>query len=224
MTFIDILAQIVGFFAIAMNILSVQFNTHFKIMFFKSLGSFLFCVQYLMLGAFTGLVMDFVGVIRNFVFAHNVKKGRSNKWWIVLFCIITAGAGITTIILTWNKTLTVLSRWTSNPSGLMALAIFISVISVTAKLISTIGYGFKSPHAIRMINLPTFAMWISYNVIVCSIAGIVSDSMSIGSIIVAEIRYRKKPETENEISNNSPNNSTECLSNDDATTRIIDAN
>ena len=65
MTFIEILAQIVGFFAIAINIISVQFNTHFKIMLFKSLGSFLFCVQYLMLGAFSGCVMDFVGVIRH---------------------------------------------------------------------------------------------------------------------------------------------------------------
>ena len=79
MTDIEIIAQIIGFLAIAMNIISVQFNTHFKIMLFKSLGSFLFCVQYLMLGAYPGFVMDFIGVIRNFVFAYNVKRNKSNK-------------------------------------------------------------------------------------------------------------------------------------------------
>ncbi len=198
MTFFDVLAQVVGFVAIAMNIISVQFNTHFKIMLFKSLGSFLFCVQYLMLGAFTGCVMDFIGVIRNFVFSYNVKKGKSNNWWIVLFCIITLIAGVTTIILTWSKTLNVLTRWSSNSSIIIALAFYLSIVSVLAKLISTIGYGFKSPHAIRMVNLPTYVMWISYNALALSIAGIVSDSMSIGSIIIAELRFRKpKNTTEN---------------------------
>jgi hypothetical protein len=37
-------------------------------------------------------------------------------------------------------------------------------------------------------------MWIIYNTIVFSLAGILSDAMSIGSIIIAEIRFRKKPE------------------------------
>lgn len=211
MSFFDVVVQGIGFIAIAMNILSVQFNTHFKIMFFKSMGSFLFCVQYLLLGAFTGLVMDLVGVIRNFVFAYNVKKNRSNKWWIVIFCIITAVAGIATIILTWNKTLLTLSRWTSNAPTLMALAVFISIISVVAKLGSTIGYGFKSPHAIRMINLPTFAMWICYNVIVFSLAGVISDSMSIVSIIIAEIRYHKKPKINDGVCDNPPSNDAQEL-------------
>ncbi len=192
--FVIILAQIIGFIAIAMNIISVQFNTHFKIMLFKSLGSFLFCVQYLLLGAYTGMVMDLVGVIRNFIFAHNVKKGKSNKWWIILFCLITAMAGLTTIILTWSATLITLSRWTNDATALTTIAVIISVISIVAKLLSTIGYGFKSPHAIRMINLPTFAMWCVYNFVVFSFAGIASDSMSIVSIIIAEIRFRKKPE------------------------------
>ena len=76
----DFIVQVIGFLAIAMNILAVQFNSHWKIMFFKSLGSFLFALQYLLLGAFTGMAMDIIGVIRNFIFAGNVKKGKSNKW------------------------------------------------------------------------------------------------------------------------------------------------
>ena len=151
-----------------------------------------------MLGAFSGCVMDFIGVIRNFVFSYNVKKGRSNKWWVVLFCIITLVAGVSTIILTWSKTLNVLTRWSSNSSIIIALAFYLSIVSVLAKIISTIGYGFKSPHAIRMINLPTFVMWISYNVFSLSLAGVASDTMSIASIIVAEIRYRK-PKNQQEI-------------------------
>lgn len=188
----SILVQSIGFIAIAMNIIAVQFNKHWPIMLFKSLGSFLFAVQYLLLGAFVGMAMDIVGVIRNFVFATNVKKNKNNFWWIILFSIITATIGVITIIFTWGKTLETLSRWSSNFSVLTIMAIGLSVLSILAKLLSTIGYGAKSPHAIRMINLPTFSMWIFYNVMVISIAGIISDSMSIVSIIIAEIRFKEK--------------------------------
>ncbi|MBQ3219930.1 MAG: YgjV family protein [Clostridia bacterium] len=196
----DIFVQGIGFVAIAMNIISVQFNRHSIIMLFKSLGSFLFCIQYLLLGAFTGMVMDFVGVIRNFIFANNVKNNKSNKWWIVLFSVITVGAGITTIILTWDKTLESLSRWSSNFNTLSVLAVVFSIISILAKLISTIGYGAKKPHTIRMTNLPTCSLWIVYNFMAMSIAGIINEAMSLCSVIIAEIRFRKKPEKkENEL-------------------------
>lgn len=201
MTLFDFIVQAIGFFAIVMNIVAMQFNSHGFIMLFKSLGSFLFCLQYLLLGAFSGLVMDFIGVVRNFIFAYNVKKGRSNKWWIVFFSVFTVVAGVITIALTWTATLATLSRWSSNATLLIILAIFISIISILAKLLSTIGYGFKNPHTIRMVNLPTFCMWIVYNFIVGSFAGMLSDSMSIGSIIIAEVRFKKKPEEQSEKSN-----------------------
>ncbi len=200
----DIFVQALGFVAIAMNVISAQFNTHGKVMLFKSLGSFLFAVQYLLLGAFTGMAMDLIGVIRNFIFARNVKKGKSNKWWIVFFSVITAVVGITTITLTWGATLEVLTRWTDNPNWLFTLAMIISVLSITAKVVSTIGYGAKSPHVIRMINLPTFSMWIIYNFIAFSIAGIISDAMSIISIIIAEIRFRKIPEKPSNTEKDAP--------------------
>jgi hypothetical protein len=186
----EIIVQGIGFIAIAMNIISVQFNKHWSIMLFKSLGSLFFAVQYLLMGAYVGMVMDIIGVIRNFVFAYNVKKNKSNKWWIALFSVITVAVGVTTIILTWDKMINAVSHLSSDPKVLTAIAVFISVLSILAKFISTIGYGAKDPHVIRMINLPTFSMWIIYNAMVLSIAAIISDSMSIVSIIIAEIRFK----------------------------------
>ena len=165
----EIIVQIIGFVAMFFSIISAQYNKHFTIMLFKSLSSLLFAVQYFFLGAFTAIAMDIVGVIRNLVFAYNVKKGRSNKWWIALFSVITVAVGVATIILTWDKMLTAVSHLSSDPIILTAIAVFISVLSILAKLISTIGYGAKDPHVIRMINLPTFTMWIVYNAMVLRI-------------------------------------------------------
>ena len=189
--FFDIFVQALGFIAIGMNLISVQFNTHGKIMLFKTLGSLLFALQYLLLGAFAGMAMDLIGTIRNIVFTNNVKKGRSNKFYIILFSIITLVFGVTAIALTWETTLKTLSRWSTNVGTITLLAVMISILSITAKLITTISYGFKSPHVIRMTNIPSSACWIIYNVMVFSIAGIVSDVITVASIIVAEIRVRK---------------------------------
>ena len=81
----EIIVQIIGFLGTAFLLISTQFNTHGKIMIFKTLGSFSFCMQYLLMGAYTGMVMDIVGTIRNIVFAYNVRKGKSNKFWIYFF-------------------------------------------------------------------------------------------------------------------------------------------
>lgn len=187
----DILVQIIGFIAMGACIISVQFNTHFKIMAFKAISSFLFAVQYILLGSFTAVVMELVGVVRNFVFAYNVKKQKSNAFWIVFFSVITVASGILTLYLSWDKTLSVLSKYTTNPKGLKALGLIFSGVAIFAKLISTIGYGFKSPHLIRMLNLPSYTLWIMHDIVFLSIASVINNALSIGSIIIAEIRFRK---------------------------------
>ncbi len=187
----EIFVQVLGFIAMGACIISVQFNSHFKIMAFKALSSFLFAVQYILLGSFTAVVMELVGVIRNFVFAINVKRKKSNAFWIVFFSIVTVVSGVITLYLSWDKTLGVLTRYTDNENALKALGLISSSIAIFAKLISTIGYGLKNPHLIRILNLPSYTLWIMHDLVFLSIASVINNVLSIGSIIIAEIRFRK---------------------------------
>jgi uncharacterized MnhB-related membrane protein len=193
---LEIFIQIIGFIGIGMSLLAVQFNTHLKIMVFKSASSFLFCLQYFLMGAFTGMVMDVIGTIRNIVFAYNVRKGRSNTLWIIIFSILTAIIGISTIILTW-QTLVDRIGWISPDNTVcFIVAVAVSIISIVAKLLTTVAYAFKDAHKIRMTNLPSCSCWIIYNTVVFSLAGITNEVMCIISIIIAEIRFcKKKPRT-----------------------------
>lgn len=195
LTWFEVLLQVIGFLGTAFMLIATQFNTHGKIMIFKTLGSFSFCVQYLLMGAYTGMVMDIVGTIRNIVFAYNVKKGKSNKFWIFFFSAITIGAGVATLVLTWS-TLVQRVSWLSggNSSIALLLAVLVSIISILAKLLSTIAYAFKDAHRIRMLTLPTSAGWLVYNVVVFTLAGIINESLTLISIVIAELRFRKKPE------------------------------
>ncbi len=202
----DFFIQAIGFIGIALIIISVQFNVHWKIMLFRTLGSITFVIQYIFLGAWVGMVMDLIGCIRNIVFTYNVRKKRENIFWIWFFSIVTIICGVTTIIMTWDKCIGYVSHWSSDQNVVLILAVSVSIISIFAKLITTIAYGFKNPHIIRRLNIPSSVCWVVYNVLAFSIAGIVSDLMSLISTIIAEIRYTGKPSLENKSKQNNEHN------------------
>ena len=192
MEFFDVVIQLIGFLGIFLNIISVQFNTHKKIMIFKTLGSFLFALQYLLLGAYTGMVMDIIGTIRNIIFTDAVQKKKSTKPYIIFFSILTLVLGIATIILTWDKSIEAVSKWSSDHLVATILAVAISIISIVAKLLTTVAYGIENPHTIRMVNLPSSTCWLVYNFVAFSLAGMFNEILVISSIIIAEIRFKKK--------------------------------
>ncbi len=189
---IIILAQVLGVIAIASNIFAMQFNKHGLIMLFKLIGSFLFCLQYLLLGAYVGMIMDFIGTIRNVIFAYLVKKEKSTTPYIIFFAILTIAIGIFTVVTTWSATIVTVSRWSKSIQIATLLAVLISILSIFAKLISTIAYGFKSAHTIRMLNLPSCSCWIIYNLVCFSFTGVINEILTISSIIIAEIRFKEK--------------------------------
>ena len=164
----DIIIQGIGFIGIALNIVAVQFNKHWQIGLLKTLGSGLFVVQYILLKAWTGAAMDGIGILRNIIFIFTVKNGKPTLFWIIFFSALTIALGIATF------------------EG------YISLLAITAKLLSCISYGINNARAIRYINLPSSGCWLIYNGIHFSLAGIVNEILVIISIIIAEIRLHYK--------------------------------
>ncbi|MBO4594765.1 MAG: YgjV family protein [Clostridia bacterium] len=162
----DIFIQSLGVIAIVFFVISVQFNKYWQIILFKSLGSFFFGVQYYFLHAYTGVAMEAVGLIRNLIFVFTVKKGRSTSAWIMIFSLITVGIGA----LTYEG--------------------IISFCAILAKVFSCTAYGISKPQTLRMINLPSYILWMVYDAMHFAVVAVVSDSMETVSIIVAMIRLR----------------------------------
>ncbi len=183
----EIFVQVLGFVGIALNIIAVQFNKYGTIIFFKTLGSILFALQYFLLGAYTGMIMDLVGSVRNIIFSLNVKNKRSNKLPVIIFSCITAIAGIITIALTWDVSEI---RWTDNIKVATVLMVIISALSILAKLISTVAYSVGDPHKMRILNLPSSGCWLVYNFVAFTLAGIANEIMTLSSILIAEVRFR----------------------------------
>lgn len=190
----DIFVQGLGFIGILFMTISVQFNTHGKIMIFKTLGTLMFVIQYFFLGAYTGMILDLIGIIRNVIFAENVKKGKDNKPWIIGFTIFTIIVGILTIILTWDKLVQKMGYLTANHTLMVIIALTLSIFSIIAKSLTTVAYGLKDPHKLRCLNFPSSALWLIYNSLYFSLSGVINEIFVMGSIIVAEIRFKKKNE------------------------------
>ena len=161
----DIIIQAVGFLALASSLISFQFKKHGQIMLFRTASELIFALQYILMGEWSGAAMDGISVIRNTLYTQLVKKNRSTTPVIIGFCIFVVTIGIVTF------------------KGV------ISLLPIISKLLTTISYGMKNERWLRLITLPSCIFWIIYNVYVGSAAGILADSMTLISLMIAVYKF-----------------------------------
>ncbi len=164
MSIIDIISHACGILGIIAAFAAFQCKSHFNVMLFRAANGIFFAVQYLLLGAWTGLVLNSIGVIRDLIFGVVVKKKKSTLPYIIVFGIITAISGFITA------------------DG--KAAVFI----VCAKVVSTIAYGMTSTGLIRCLGMPTHTGWLVYNALIGSYEGAICEGMTVLSIVIGLIR------------------------------------
>ena len=88
------------------------------------------------------------------------------------FCILNAGLGA------WTY-----QSWSS-------------ILKIVATIITTISFGLKNVTLVRVITIPACVMAVIHACLPYhfSVGGIITEAFTIVSIIVALIRFRKKPE------------------------------
>lgn len=157
--------ELFGLAGLIMSIIAFQFKKHRHIVLSKMTSELAFAIQYILLGAWTAAVLDFISVIRNFLYSHLVKKNRSTTPVIVVFGIFVVITGIVTF------------------DGV------ISVLPVVSKLLTTVSYGMKKEKWLRLITLPSCILWIIYNLYVGSAAAAITDSITLISLLVAMYQF-----------------------------------
>lgn len=170
-TAMEWLIQGLGFLGILASVLSFQCKAHKRILFLRTMNEFLFGIQYLLLGAYTGAAMNFVGCVRNYIFSYQVQKGKKTALSRMLF----SAAFVVFSLATW-----------SGPKSLLI---------AVAKVLSTYAYGCTDTVRMRWIILVTSSSWLVYNACIGSIAGIVCEGFTLLSLVVALVRIhllRKK--------------------------------
>ena len=161
----DFVIQLIGFLGLLMSLVAFQFKKHRHIVLCKMTSELIFSIQYILLGAWTAAVLDFISVVRNFLFYKLVKKNISTTPVIIGFGLFVVATGFFTY------------------DG------FNSLLPTGSKLLTTISYGMKNEKWLRIITLPSCIMWIIYNVTVGSVAGVLTDAMTLVSLLIAMYKF-----------------------------------
>lgn len=157
----------------AIIVISYQQKTHKNILVFQMVSGLLFTAHYVLIGAYTGAVMNLVGAFRSLVYSNRNKKWASSVIWPVLFSIGFLISGI----LTWENVF--------------------SVLPLIAMLMSSIVLWIEQPKINRILSIPTSSCWLIYNIKTESIAGTATEIFVLASIIIGILRLDIKKEKSN---------------------------
>ncbi len=176
---LDLLAQIIGFGGTALTIIAYQQSKRKRILGCTVISAALFAIHYIILGAYTGAVMNILAGTRSLVFMNNTKKWAKSKIWVAVFMVIYTVA----CIATWDK--------------------WYSVLPLIAMLLTTVSNWFQSEKKIRFLTFPSSPCWLVYNILNASYAGIITEIFVMSSLIIAIIRFdlRKPKKKEEEVAN-----------------------
>lgn len=160
-----ILIQCIGFLGTGLFFVSYQCKQNRHLFQVQFLSYLMYTIHFLLLGAVTGGISYVINLIRSFCLASPWKwaKGRA-------MCAVLCAAQVAVMVVTW-------AGW-------------ISILPVVANIASTVGNYTNNARKIRIagmfINSP---LWIVYNIIVGSWAGIMDEVVSEASMILSIVRF-----------------------------------
>ena len=167
-----IVPQIVGLAAVALFLLSYQMKTRGGIIAMNLTSRILYVAQYLLLGAISGAVLDVLGSLASVV-AQNRDKGWIQKHLRLVFILVNlaiVGTGVTIAII--NK----------SPLDLLPIA---------GVALHTGAFWLTKEKAIRIVSLVGSPFWLAYNLASRAYGSAIGDFLTMGSIVIALIKYRK---------------------------------
>ena len=167
-----IVAQVIGFIALAILIIVFQKNNRKTMLRLMMVAAFLFSVHFFMLGAMTGAAMNLLNVFRSYIFANREDKSwAKHDWWLYVFLLLVVVLGI----FSWDG--------------------YYSALALFALAVQTFAFWSKNTNVIRLISLIVPPCWFTYNLIVGSIPGMVTEVMILTSLLVGIYRFdiKKQP-------------------------------
>lgn len=160
-----IVAQIFGIFGLLVMIISLFQKNKDKMLWYVVFNGLFFGIEYLLLGAYSGMFSNFFGIGRTYISKEKEKKEKLNKWYVLSFFII--GYIIIGFISFDGK--------------------LISLFPIIAEIIYVVTLWQKSVKKIRLGTLLMVILWLIYDIIVKAYPSMITDLIVITSTIVAII-------------------------------------
>ena len=170
------LIQGISILGMACHISSFQIKKNSLLFFAQLLGSTLYLVHYILLGAATGAILNLIGVIRGIIFLQGEKLRK--PWVLAALWIMT----IVAVWVTWNGSLS----FDTN----LNMEFWYNIFPLIAMLASSTAMHCNNGKVIRFAQLFLASPgWLAYNIIVGSLGGALCEIFIITSTVVSFIRY-----------------------------------
>ncbi len=173
--FVTLIGHILGFVSVGLFFYSYQRTQKRKIMVIQTVATALSCIQYLLIGAFSGFALNVVCIVRNFVFYYRDKNKSTDLVLPIFFAISMAVVSI----FSWE--------------GIHSLLITLGLV------VNTVCMGIFDAKDFRKTILISSSLILVYNIFAFSYSGILSESISLISVIIGIIRYKDTPQTSKTI-------------------------
>ena len=173
MTAYDWIAQLLGIFGLCASVWSFQKNTHKGIMRLQFVAACFFSANLLMLGAYTGALLNAVGIARAVVMYHRDRAWVKRHFRPILaaFCASFVICGAVGVAMKWET-----------PPLLALLPAF-------AMVIITFSFAASRPGTVRATMLISSPLWLYYDFISGSVGGYVNETLVILSTVIGLVRY-----------------------------------
>lgn len=158
--------QILGWLAALLTFLSYQCKEHKKLIVVQTLSTLSICISYLFLNAWSGMLLNMVCLIRNFIIYRKDIKLFSYSFWPYVLAGVMGIMGA----VSWQ--------------GPMSLLIIIALA------VNTLFLYFPNVQNLRKSILLTSTMILIYNVYFNVWGGVVNEMIAITSSIIGLYRYK----------------------------------
>ena len=164
-------AQITGILAVAMFLLSYQQKERKNIILYNFLSRVLYIVQYILLGAFEGALLDVLGALSSLA-AQYKNKSFIKKHFKLIVVVIDI------IILA---------------AGLSVYENIFSLFPIIGVILHTSAFWIDDERKIRIVSFLGSPFWLVYNLTSMAYGSCIGDILSMVSIAVAIYRYDIRP-------------------------------
>lgn len=167
------IAQGFGILGMVLNISSYQAKKQKTLILIQFFGCLFFAINFFMLQAYTGAILNAIGVIRAVVYT-NKEKIKNLKVVSAIFMVV--------YVLSYFATFFVFGK------PVTTLNIIIEILPVIAMIAATISFSMKTASSVRKFAFITSPSWLIYNCVNVAIGGILCEAIGLLSVIIGVIR------------------------------------
>ena len=164
------IALIVGILAVVFYAFSYQQKQRNNIIIFNAIARVLFIVQYLLLSAFEGAVLDVAGLL------SSVLAGQKDK----------------TFIAKHKTAIMIIVNLLIIGAGLLVYRDIFSLLPIIGVLLHTSAFWITDEKIIRRVSFVGSPFWLVYNIVSGAYGSCIGDILSMVSIGTAIVRYDVK--------------------------------